>query len=112
MELWRTIRTKVKAHDMHARVKVIFLDLQVHTEECIYFVCLCFSQEAGWGCCHGDATPEECRGRGGRGQREKEDQCSKEREECLAGQAHQTGGSNWQSRQGLLYTIWAGLTLL
>lgn len=36
-------------------------------EEIVKVLCVCvfFSQEAGWGCCHGDATPEECRGRGG-----------------------------------------------
>lgn len=74
-------------------------------------MCVCCSQEAGWGCCHGDATLEECRGRGGRGQREEEDQCSQEREECVAGQTHQTGCSNWQSRQELLFFNALVLTL-
>lgn len=61
-------------------------------------MCVCSSQEAGWGCCHGDATLEERRGRRGGGQREEEDQRAEEREECAAGKAHQTGCSDRQSR--------------
>lgn len=56
------------------------------------------SQEAGWGCCYGDAALKECRGRRSGGQREEEDQCPKEGEERFAGKAHQTGCANRQSR--------------
>lgn len=119
MELWRTIRTKVRAHDVCVCVSMCKNSSAELTSSAgdvlkklrVLFLCVCFSQEAGWGCCHGDATPEECRGRGGRGQREEEDQHSKEREERVAGQAHQTGCSDWQSRQELLFLNLAGFLL-
>lgn len=66
---------------------------------CAWCVCVCCSQEAGRGCCHGDAAAEECRRRGGGRPREEEDQRSQEREERPAGQTHQTSCSDWQSRQ-------------
>lgn len=111
MELWRTIRTKVKGcgtcgAQRGRRMSLFYLlnflcsaELTAELSMFLFsFVCVFFSQEAGWGCCHGDATPEECRGRGGRGPGKEEDQRSKKREERLAGQAHQTGRSNRQSR--------------
>lgn len=59
------------------------------------------SQAAGWGCCHGDAATEECRGGWRRWQRQEEIQHAQERKICPSGKADQAGSPDRQSRYGI-----------